>query len=388
MVGKTFEAKGMSSVEKYYQVYTQRTRELKGEGRGIIGYLCALTPAEIITAAGLIPFRIKGGVREPVTKADAQMETLVCPLVRSCFDVTLKGTYDFLDGLVIPHACDSIARTYEIWKYNLQLPFSHYVNLPHTTSSSSLEFFKAELELFRKRLAGFVGREITDDDLIKAIKAHNQNRAQIKKLYGLRKSDPPLISGVEMTMVLVAAMGLPVEESTQLVSSVVEQVEQRGSSSSGKLPRLMVLGGQIDDIAFIELVESSGATVVTDELCPGTREYRPEVDTDKNPIDGLAERYLVKLSCSRTHRVEGETYHKYVEAMFGDIGHSVKDFKVDGVILYIYKYCDPLGFDAPVIKGYIESLGIPVLHLEDEYSIASVGRLRTRVQAFLEMIKR
>jgi benzoyl-CoA reductase/2-hydroxyglutaryl-CoA dehydratase subunit BcrC/BadD/HgdB len=38
------------------------------------------------------------------------------------------------------------------------------------------------------------------------------------------------------------------------------------------------------------------------------------------------------------------------------------------------------------MKDYIESKGIPVLYIEDQYSQATISRLRTRVQAFLEMI--
>ena len=124
----------------YYEDYGCRVRELHEQGRKVIGYLCAFTPVEIITAAGCIPFRIKGDVHEPITRADTRMETIICPVVRSAFDVTLKGRYDFLDGLVIPHACDSISRTYDIWKYSLDVPYSHLVNLPHSIDDSSLIF--------------------------------------------------------------------------------------------------------------------------------------------------------------------------------------------------------------------------------------------------------
>ena len=378
--------KGLAAVDKYYQDYGCRARELKGQGKKIIGYLCAFTPLELISAAGLIPFRIKGNVREPITKADTQMETIICPLVRSCFDVTLKGNYDFLDGLVIPHACDSICRTYDIWKYTLQLPYSHFVNVPHTLSSPSKEFFKEELNLFRKSLSRFTGRELSEEDLIQAIRAYNQNRAKIKELYQLRKSDPPLLSGAEVTKILVAAMGIPVEESSELLSQVIEEVKQRENSLPGGVARIMVVGGQVDDAAFLELVESSGANVVMDDLCPGAREYWAQVDSTKEPIEGIAERYLEKIYCGRTYREKKGSYQEYLEERFGHIGRAIRDFKVNGVIIYLYRYCDPFGFEVPAMKSYIESMGIPVLYLEDEYSLATIGRLRTRVQAFLEML--
>lgn len=107
-----YQGNGLVVVEEVQRHYGQRPRELHEDGKKIIGHLCALVLVKLIRAADLTPFRIKGDVKEPITKADTEMEKIVCPLVRSCFDATLKGRYNFLDGLVVPHACDSITRTY------------------------------------------------------------------------------------------------------------------------------------------------------------------------------------------------------------------------------------------------------------------------------------
>jgi bzd-type benzoyl-CoA reductase N subunit len=386
MTAKSATGKGLSLAEKYYQDYGSRARELKGQGKRIMGYLCAFVPVEILTAAGFIPFRIKGDVNEPITKADTEMETIVCPLVRSCFDMALKGKYEFVDGVVIPHACDSICRTYNIWQYTLNLPYSHFINMPHGTDDSSLQFYKAELNTFRKSLGKFVGREISAQSLKQAIKLYNQNRAKVRELYKLRTSDPPLISGVEVAKVLVAAMSLPVAEASELIGSVIAEVKQRKAAAAPKSARIMVVGAQVDNIAFIGLIEKSGAWVVADDLCPGARESLADVDVTNDPIAGIAERYLRKIYCGRSYRERTGSYQEYIEERFGHIARSIKDFKVDGVVLYIYKYCDPFGFEVPQMKSYIESTGIPVLYLEDEYSMSTIGRLRTRIQAFLELL--
>ena len=65
---------------------------------------------------------------------------------------------------------------------------------------------------------------------------------------------------------------------------------------------------------------------------------------------------------------------------------SLEKAKADGAILYVYKYCDPFGFEVPARKAYYESINVPVLHLEDVYSAGTIGQLKTRIQAFLEMI--
>jgi len=385
MTGKA-AGRGLAAADRYYQDYGSRARELKGQGKRIMGYLCAFVPLEMLTAAGFIPFRIRGDVNEPITKADAEMETIICPLVRSCFDMWLKGRYEFLDGIVIPHACDSICRTYEIWQYTLNLPYSHFINMPHGTDDSSLNFYKAELNAFRRSLGGFAGREISDQSLKEAIQLYNQNRARVRELYQLRKSDPPQVSGVEVAKVLVAAVSLPVDEATRLIGDVIDEVKPRQAVPAQKSARLMVVGAQMDNVAFIDLVEKSGAWVVADDLCPGARESLSYVDTTADPIDGIAERYLRKIYCGRTFRERKGSYQDYMEERFGHIADMIKDFKVDGVVLYIYKYCDPFGFEVPEMKSYIESKGTPVLYVEDEYSMSTIGRLRTRIQAFLELL--
>ena len=329
--------KGLELAEKYYRDYGCRAKELKGEGKRSIGYLSPLGPLEIIAAAGFIPVRMKGSVDESVTKADTQMETIVCPFVRNVFDSALRGRYEYLDGIVIPHTCDSISRTYDIWSNNLQLPYSHFLNVPHVTDDPSLKFFKEVLGTFMKSLERFTGKKITDEDLAQAVKAYNQNREAMRKLYELRRPHPPLISGVEMMKVLVAAMSLPVVESTELIYGVRDEVKKRESTLAEKSSRMMIIGDQIDDIALIEIIEKAGARMVMDDTSIGSKIYWPDIEVTQNPIDGIAERYLRKIKIPTTYTDTGETYQDKLEERFGHIRQFIKDFRVDGAILFIYK---------------------------------------------------
>lgn len=314
------------------------------------------------------------------------METIVCPFVRNVFDSALKGRYDYLDAIVIPHTCDSISRTYDIWSYNLQLPYSHFLNVPHVTDEPSLEFFKEILGTFVKSLEKFTGNKITNESLSHAVRVYNQNREAMRQLYELRRPDPPLISGVEMMKVLVATMSLPVEESTELIQNVIDEVREKRSPAVQKLKRIMIIGDQIDDIALIEIIEKAEAQMVMDDISIGSKIYWPDIEETRNPIDGIAERYLRKIKIPTTYIDTGETYQGKLEGRFGHLRQFIKDFKIGGAILFIYRYCDPYGFEAPAIKDYVKSLGIPVLYLEEEYSTSTLGRLKTRIEAFLEMI--
>lgn len=377
---------GLATAERYYQDYGSRARELKAAGKKVIGYLSALGPLEIMTAAGVVPIRLKGNVAEAITKGDAYMETIVCPFVRNVFDAAVKGKYDFLEGMVLPHQCDSIDRTDDVWADTLQLPYWHYLNVPHVTDDPSIEFMKEILRLLVASLEKLTGKKITDDDIAKAVKAHNENRQLMRDLYALRKSDPPLISGVEMMKVCVACMSLPVDESSALIKSVIGEVKQRPAPAGGKAPRIMLIGDQIDDVAMVDAIEGAGARLVMDDLSVGSKMYWNDVDVTPDPIQGIAERYLRKLKLPTTYVGDGNTYQENLEARFGHMVRYIKDFNVNGAILFIYKYCDPYGFDVAPMKSFIEASGTPVLYIEDEYSVSSLARVKTRIEAFLEMI--
>lgn len=378
---------GLAKVAHYYENYGARARELKARGERLMGYICSFVPVEIIAAAGFVPFRIRGDVHEPITKGDTQLETIACPFMRSCFDLSLKGSYDFIEGIIIPHACDSMARTYSVWRYSLGLRYSHFVNVPHTVTDASREFFTAELETFRQSIGRYAGRDVSDGKLAQAIQLYNENRAKIQSLYALRKSDPPLVSGSEVSKILTVNLSLPVAEGNALLDEVITEATSRQQPSLSKVPRVMVDGACIDNTDFFRLVEESGAAVVADNLCCGTRDCWPLADTHGSPLAALSRRYLDQLNCPRTYRHKtGETNQADFELRFGDAGAISKEFSVDGVILYVYKYCDPFGFEVPARKAYFNSLNLPVLYLEDEYSMGATGRLRTRIQAFLEMM--
>jgi bcr-type benzoyl-CoA reductase subunit C len=378
----------LNKVETYYEDYGQRARELKKEGNKFIGYICSFVPLEIISASGCFPFRVRGNIHEPITKGDIFLETIVCPYYRSCFDLSVKQKYDFLSGLVIPHGCDSMVRSYSAWTYSLPYAYFHFVNIPTVCVESSFEFFSAELNTFKKSLERFTGKTITDDDLSKAIQIYNENRDKVRALYEFRKADPPLISGTELTMTLTVGSSLPIGEANTLFDQVLGEIGKREKSHFKKGPRILIDGACIDNIELIKLVEDLGGNVVADTICNGARDYFPRTEVGRDPIDALGHRYLDKINCPKTYREKkGDTFEGDIASRFGDIGTYAKEFKVDGAILYVYKYCDPFGFEVPARKAYFQSLRVPLLHLEDVYSGGTIGQLKTRIQAFLEMIE-
>jgi benzoyl-CoA reductase subunit C len=382
---------GLSKAKEICQNRSQRVMELKAEGKTIIGYLCIYPVLEMITAFDLVPYRIFGDMDEPITDADDYMPSIVCPFLRSILDLGVKGRYDFLDGVVMAHICDVGARTAHIWDVAVKTPYSHFIDIPHTNRENSRERLKELLIDFQKSLESFTGREISVNKLKESITKHNEQRRLVRELYDLKKPDPPLISGTETLRVMKALMSLPVEEGNALLQEVITEIKERENPVPEKPARLLVWGPVIDDVTFIEMIENLDASVVMDDTCVGSRAFFPDVPLTDDPLEGLAYHYLEDLKCPRTLRdsnVNGTTkgYNADLETRFGYIGDFARDWNVNGVILQALRYCDSHGYEVPQIKDYLDSIGLPNIYLEHDYSKAALGPLMTRIQAFTEII--
>ena len=383
---------GLTRVNEIYHDRSSRVKELRSEGRKVVGYLCIYPVLELMTALELVPFRIFGDTGESITDADDYLPAIVCPFLRSVLDVGLKGRYDFLDGVVMAHICDVGARIGQLWDVAVKTPYSHFIDVPHTNRKISLERFKESLEDFQQTLETFAGKKITPERLKDAISKHNQQRAMVRELYELKKPDPPLISGTETIKVMLALMSLPVEEGNDLLKEVIAEVRERKDGVKKKSARLLVWGPVIDDTAIIQMIEGLDANVVMDDTCVGSRAFFSDFPLTDDPLDGLAYRYLEGLKCPRTHRESniegaGRGYKADLEDRFGYLGDFAKQWNADGIILQVLRYCDSHGYEVPQIKDYISEIGLPGIYLEHDYGNAALAPLQTRVQGFLEMIE-
>lgn len=376
----------MTAITKYK---TSTVAELKKAGWKVLGYYCCYVPVELLTAARVIPYRVVGNMREQITEADAVLETVMCPWVRNTFDQALKGRYPFLDGVIIPHVCDAVQRMYAFWKYYTKLPYYYQFDIPHVFSASSLRFFAEELALFKESLESLVGHKITDEEIAKAIDLHNKNRKLVKELYSLRKAEPSPIPGSEVLRVLKSGMtGIPVEEFNGLLTRVISDVKSRPVTKGESQPRLMLSGCVIDDDALFKLVEEIGAQVVMDDLPIGTRSFWFEVKKGPNLMASLAKAYIEGVRCPRT--IEGKRVKNFKEEYKDRWGYLVdyaRDYSVKGVILNLLHFCDAHEYDFIDLKNYLMDSGLPNLVLDDDYTLGSIQRVKTRIEAFVETLR-
>jgi benzoyl-CoA reductase/2-hydroxyglutaryl-CoA dehydratase subunit BcrC/BadD/HgdB len=65
----------------------------------------------------------------------------------------------------------------------------------------------------------------------------------------------------------------------------------------------------------------------------------------------------------------------------------VENFDVDGVTYHQLRGCYVQKIDFSRIRGVLKKVGIPVLGIEADYTQEDLGQLRTRIEAFPEMVQ-
>lgn len=180
-------------------------------------------------------------------------------------------------------------------------------------------------------------------------------------------------------------MSIPVEEGNRILEEAIAEVKLRAPSGA-KQPRLLIWGSLIDNTAFTRLIESSGLDIVVEDTAIGTRPFWHDIDQTDDPLDGVADHYLREVLCPRTFRESGATYEEDSDMRFNYLKEFAQHWKVDAVFANIIRNCDVHGYEVPIIKDYLEELGLPVLVIEQDYSTAFLEALRTRFQAFAETV--
>lgn len=358
--------------------YTYPIQQLKKQGKKVIGWACNYAPEEIPYAAGMIPLRLTADSKElSLEYSNAYMTIHCCSFTRSCLEMILKNQYDFLDGFVTCTTCDPMRYLFEHYRRYHPIPFIHLIDVPGKFTPRTLGFYQRELTNFKERLEEHFNVKITEQDLRNAIDVYNKTRILIKRLYELKKSDTPPISGAETLEVMNAAVRMPKADFNRSMESLLEEISAKKRALQGKT-RIMLIGSILQNHEFIKGIEALGGLVVTDALCNGARYMWDTIDSnDSNSLQAISKRYLNHFPCPRMSPWEDR-----IERII----NMAKEYRVDGVIAETIRYCVPHDYNLPLVRGRLEEQGIPMLSLDVEYGMTATGQVRTRVQAFIEML--
>jgi benzoyl-CoA reductase subunit C len=352
-------------------------RDWKDLGKKVVGYRCIYVPEDIIWAADMLPYPLYG-TPEPIGVADAYFQSCSCEFVRNIFDHALNGRYSFLDHLVLANTCEFSRGLFALWGTYVEAIPVYMINNPlKLMTDGNRDYYRAEIERFRAAMERLSGNRITDGQLTKSIALHNETRSLLRELYQARRNDPPGITGEEALEVVLATSLLPKDRANPLLRQLLDAVQVRDRAEN-LAPRLLVTGSIMDNPVLIRMVEEEGGQVVADDLCTTTKYFWDQVPNHEDPIEALYRFENDRPLCTCTHPMEARLDH---------LRHLIEEFAVDGIIYFNLKYCHPLAYEAPIVKEVFEAKGIPCTILEVGHDMSGHGQLRTRIQAFVEMLE-
>ena len=364
----------------------------KSTSQKVVGYFCPHVPEELILAGGMIPLRLAfGGDPEATYAGEDFLKPDSCPYARACMGYKkLQNPYfEAVDALCVAYTCDSIRKNQEYWSQYYGIPaFPLGITQTHDrlrTKPQANDYFKKELDLLKKRLEEFSGNRISNSDLRRAIKLCNQIRDKLWLLFEYPADAGSPIEWKDIFQVAQAGFLLDRADFAVELDRILEELQRMPKKQPEVTApaRLMVCGSIIanNDTKVLELIRQAGGNIVADGVCTGSMFSRKRVTlfgVVGDPVEALAERYQYNVPCP---------FMTDLPKRKARMARIARDYKVQGVIYYNLKYCDTWRAEFNAIRQFLQKeLSLPTLLIEAEYSPADIGTIKTKIEAFIEMI--
>ncbi len=340
--------------------------------RARLGFTCAYTPLPLIHAAGFIPYRILP-VGDAADQAGTVLHDNICPHVKRILDRAMDGDLpDDMQAVVIMESCDAMRRLADAWSVARPEDTMVRVGLPVTTGSGAEAFFARELGRLLGALERLGDRQVSD----RAIR--NSARLYDRLATGLSQAAPGKGHRALQELYNLSVTASP-EETLAALDNGGGQATAR--PAQGAVP-VYLFGNVLPDPDAMELLEECGARVVGDDLCTAARQLVPlSLESEEPPLTGIARALLNRPPCARTITPDRPGL------LSEHVAREASRLGARGVIAHVIKFCDPYLNRMPDIQRALEETSIPLLVLEGDCTLRSLGQHRTRIEAFIEMLE-
>ncbi len=373
------------------EIHGLRVKELmdhKAGGGKVVGLYCVFVPEDLILAADAIPVGLCAGTQFSIPDAEEVLPRNTCALIKSSFGFKVGRTCPYVqasDFVIGETTCDGKKKMYEILAEHHP---THVMEVPQKKTPLGRQLFLEELRGLKDKLETETGVAITADKLAQATAAIDAKRRALQRLSDIRKARPVPISGLDALLVTQISFYDDPVRFTEKVNALCDELEGRIAGGEGvaaaDAPRVLVSGSPmaIPNWKLHQILEESGAVVVGEESCTGSRYFSyltPENDGSlPAQLEAIADRQLeTHCACFTPNNERTE-----------DILTLAKEWAVDGVVHYSLQFCHTFANEAVKVEKAMAEKDIPLLRIETDYGDEDIGQLKTRVDAFLEMIRR
>jgi benzoyl-CoA reductase subunit C len=363
----------------------ESARRWKTETGGrVIGLLPMHFPGELAAAAGALPVLIQEA-EDPISIGLGSFFSFYCGYTRSLVDQALKGDFAFLDAILFGDHCVQLlgaADAIRMEQPATKILFNQLIS--SLDMPWAREQARASFRRLRDELAELIGGPITDEALHDTFKVFNRNRARIRRLYDLRRAGKLLLSARQLQDIVKSSMVMDRVVHNMLLDRLLGWLEAHPAPRSNGV-RLYLSGHlcQAPKLPLLDLIEECGAVTVDDDLFHGYRYIACDVEPTGDPINALADWYL-----TRNDRVPCPTRASGKVDWDSFLANAVARSGAQGVIILMAKFCEPHMYYYPEIKERFEREGIPHLLIETEHESMPLEAFKTRIETFVEIVKR
>ncbi|CAM2059174.1 putative dehydratase subunit MJ0007 [Desulfovibrionales bacterium] len=374
-------------ISEIHGLRIQELQDAKATGCKVVGTFCVFVPEELTLAANAIHVGLCAGTEIGNDMTEQMVPRNTCALIKSFVGFKLARLCPFIescDTIIGETTCDGKKKTYEAFAAHVPL---YVMEIPHTKTTDARTLWKAEILRYKTHLETITGVAIDTMRLAAAIRTVNAKRQVLQRLNRIRATVPAPISGRDVLLInQISFYDDPVRFTTK-VETLCDELETRIAVGKyvapAKTPRFLLSGCPmaVPNWKLPYVVESSGAIIVGEESCIGTRNTRDLTDEtalDLNMmLDALVERYM-KIDCA--------CFTPNHERL-NNVTAMAKELNVDGVIHYGLLFCQPYAHEALKIGKALRREAIPFLTIETDYGTEDIAQLKTRIEAFIELVK-
>jgi len=352
---------------------------MTAESKRSVGFTCAYTPVALVDAAGFVPTRILPLGTWP-DRAGGVLHDNLCPHVKRILDSLMQEAPRGLAGAVVMNSCDAMRRLVDGWQRVRPGDRVVLVDMPVARDARGEEFFREQLLALAGILEGWGGEAVPREKLLRSVERTNRLARLLEALRARIRDGTVRMSAAELQALYNRA-------STESPGSAIRMVEAalarqaEGGEDRGGVP-VLLFGNVLPDPEALALFESCGARVVSEDLCTGSRLFQPlELDLAGDPWLELSRAILGRKPCART--LDAGRPGK----LAGEVLEMARACGARGVIGHTVKFCDPYLARLPGVRETLREAGLPLLVLEGDCTMRSMGQQRTRIEAFIEMLR-
>lgn len=345
--------------------------------RPVIGVMPAYFPMELIEAAGGYPVQLWGN-NLPIEKADAYLQSYCCSVARSVLELELRGIAHMVKAYAFTSLCDTLINLREVYRRIIPKPTAE-LSIPITrTVEARRSYLNSVVKSVTDELETVTGQPITPDSLANAAETYGRMRALQRRLYRIRREKPGLVKSHDFYTVIKAGFFLPAEVYAGMLEDLLGRLEKRAAEDLAG-PKLLLCGMVFDPLEIYKIFDESGARIVDDDFANGWRTVSKKILQTDNLVEGITEYLFNPAPCCCIYNPDNDR-HPYLL-------NKVKASGADGVLFWYIKFCEPDAFDRPQLMRCLKDAGIPVAFIDLELTMTNLDAVRTRINAFCELLE-